>query len=706
MAKIKIKEENKGKFTAWAKSHGMSVQQAAATILRNREKYSPALIKRANFSRNASRWDEGGKINSKRTVYFPGADEKYDKNLVLNNGWQNSLSKANNLDEVNNSVIGSWNGSPMTMGQFGDFPQRVRNTYNSDFELERSKSRLNLPNTFQDMNINPSPGGVGGGDMYIPAGRVKPGNNVAYIGPQKFDTGGLMNNLSGAMGAINPLMGIAMAGVGMWQNSVNAKQAAKDLEAKQALGIQNTSSVNQANMTNNFPSTFKIGGQFKGKKFGGSPNATVGGGEIVITPDGAPTNMKGPSDMNGGKGMDVALPDQTIILSKKNSKDLLPLTNKINKSNEVLKGNASTMFAKNSAKRNLDRYMGTMMDAYRDQEAKKKDNPEYKGDQTDQFDGGGGFTNIESFQSIAKMFKDKYKADFNLPAFNQGNQDWYNPINTTRPTDGGNASGGVGVPNVFNSGNIPAWSAPGVQDLGLPQADMGSMNNWQNNNVQFSNPKDNPNSGEFVGGGLGGDKPNQFGDILSGIGEMAPMLYNLGRGLFGKKDTVNDSRYANPYEGQINSLMANRRYNIDAGLAGNEASYRTNAANMRNLGGSRGQVMSNLTGAQNAKQFADMTLYGQQQNVNNQYKGEQANMMYGLGRDTTATRMSVDEGNRMTDAAKNNMIGAGMSGLQQYLLTRRQMKNQSGRDKLLINAIKAYSPYSSKWIPGLDALGR
>jgi hypothetical protein len=37
MGKIKIKPENKGKFTAWAKSHGMSVQEAARHVLRNKE---------------------------------------------------------------------------------------------------------------------------------------------------------------------------------------------------------------------------------------------------------------------------------------------------------------------------------------------------------------------------------------------------------------------------------------------------------------------------------------------------------------------------------------------------------------------------------------------------------------------------------------------------------------------------------------------
>ena len=50
--KIKIKPENKGKFTAKAKRNGYGVQEYARHVLANKEKYSPATIKQANFARN------------------------------------------------------------------------------------------------------------------------------------------------------------------------------------------------------------------------------------------------------------------------------------------------------------------------------------------------------------------------------------------------------------------------------------------------------------------------------------------------------------------------------------------------------------------------------------------------------------------------------------------------------------------------------
>lgn len=53
---IKIKPENKGKFTAKAKKAGESVQAMAASVLKKGSKASAATKKQANFARNASKW--------------------------------------------------------------------------------------------------------------------------------------------------------------------------------------------------------------------------------------------------------------------------------------------------------------------------------------------------------------------------------------------------------------------------------------------------------------------------------------------------------------------------------------------------------------------------------------------------------------------------------------------------------------------------
>lgn len=53
---IHIDPSKKGTFTAAASKHGMGVQEFASRVLANKEDYSPAMVKKANFARNASKW--------------------------------------------------------------------------------------------------------------------------------------------------------------------------------------------------------------------------------------------------------------------------------------------------------------------------------------------------------------------------------------------------------------------------------------------------------------------------------------------------------------------------------------------------------------------------------------------------------------------------------------------------------------------------
>lgn len=55
---LPIKPSRRGTFTKAAKQHGMSVQSFANKVLRNPSKYSAAMRKKANFARNASKWNK------------------------------------------------------------------------------------------------------------------------------------------------------------------------------------------------------------------------------------------------------------------------------------------------------------------------------------------------------------------------------------------------------------------------------------------------------------------------------------------------------------------------------------------------------------------------------------------------------------------------------------------------------------------------
>ena len=54
---INIAPSKRGTFTAAATKHGMGVQEFASRVLRNKDSYSPAMVKKANFARNASKWN-------------------------------------------------------------------------------------------------------------------------------------------------------------------------------------------------------------------------------------------------------------------------------------------------------------------------------------------------------------------------------------------------------------------------------------------------------------------------------------------------------------------------------------------------------------------------------------------------------------------------------------------------------------------------
>ena len=74
--KIHIDPSKKGTFTAAASRHGMGVQEFASKVLANKENYSPAMVKKANFARNASKWHGFG-----GNLYGDGGSYSYTKPL-------------------------------------------------------------------------------------------------------------------------------------------------------------------------------------------------------------------------------------------------------------------------------------------------------------------------------------------------------------------------------------------------------------------------------------------------------------------------------------------------------------------------------------------------------------------------------------------------------------------------------------------------
>lgn len=84
---IHIKPSHKGLFTAKANKAGEGVQEYASHVMANKEDFSPATVKQANFARNASHWKhgDGGKLvpnKSEMTKLSGGQEAAYQ-------GWMN-----------------------------------------------------------------------------------------------------------------------------------------------------------------------------------------------------------------------------------------------------------------------------------------------------------------------------------------------------------------------------------------------------------------------------------------------------------------------------------------------------------------------------------------------------------------------------------------------------------------------------------------
>lgn len=82
---IHIAPSKRGTFTAAATKHGKSVQAFASQVLANKENYSPAMVKKANFARNAAKWKHeygGSTIMQKGGPLLPNNPSGYADSII------------------------------------------------------------------------------------------------------------------------------------------------------------------------------------------------------------------------------------------------------------------------------------------------------------------------------------------------------------------------------------------------------------------------------------------------------------------------------------------------------------------------------------------------------------------------------------------------------------------------------------------------
>lgn len=156
---IHIDKNKRGTFTAAATKHGMGVQQFASKVLANKEDYSPAMVKKANFARNAAKWkaSHGGIVSitgnvKNGLIYANGGKAKIIDPIIFDS---KPLTKVTNYVTEHYPVIKSYSPEitvPIYGLNNGDDYRRINGKVISrpyfNYELARRRPR----NTYNKIN--------------------------------------------------------------------------------------------------------------------------------------------------------------------------------------------------------------------------------------------------------------------------------------------------------------------------------------------------------------------------------------------------------------------------------------------------------------------------------------------------------------------------------------------------------------------------
>lgn len=238
------------------------------------------------------------------------------------------------------------------------------------------------------------------------------------------------------------------------------------------------------------------------------------------------------------------------------------------------------------------------------------------------------------------------------------------------------------------------WVNP-MSQYTAPQVPTYTMNQNTNptNLIPYANEMINP---------LSTTKNYNFdlGNIMSTTGQLAPVAYNISRGLQ-EPEQLTPSDYYNPYNNQIRNAMINRRYNISPELESNKLAEATYYRNLMESAPSTSQYLGGLQAGQIATQRANAAAIARKQNIDNQYLAEQAQMDYSLGRDIANIDYQISDINARAGATQRNLIGTGLGQLSQFAQNKELMNNQVIRDaqrlNLLPDLIANYTFENGKW---------
>lgn len=175
------------------------------------------------------------------------------------------------------------------------------------------------------------------------------------------------------------------------------------------------------------------------------------------------------------------------------------------------------------------------------------------------------------------------------------------------------------------------------------------------------------------------------GDVFGGLASLAPIMSNL----FTSDPEAVPINY-NPYAQAIANTMARRKYNIDPVLRDIDTNRAVGdyslSQQMTNTGHNMAFRLQNAIAANKAKLQARSV----ESNENNRYKAEYANAMNDLGRQYVSATNLASDLNAQNRATTRNIRRSGISQLSSWAQNRTLMRNQSKRDKAMLELYKPF----------------
>ena len=178
------------------------------------------------------------------------------------------------------------------------------------------------------------------------------------------------------------------------------------------------------------------------------------------------------------------------------------------------------------------------------------------------------------------------------------------------------------------------------------------------------------------------------GDYLNMASSLPAIGYNFGKGA---QKATRDNLHLNPESSKIKGMMADRRINMQA-LQNKLTGERT--AGMKAIGentrsvGSRNANLQNLF-ANSAQRKAELEM--KSQDVNNKYRGEEANTLNNLGQQEARERLRKMTADQQHDAVKESFIGQGFAELGEGLKNTGNAFNAKAKNNMTAESVNALS---------------